>query len=135
MSKFFTSLTVTEALMLIIYLSCQSQPTSCAPKEQQQSKDSRSQPLSSLDKIMKHNTIDEKTVSNMTFALNEMALNLGKMLSENKRMTSQLQEVMQRVQNVTGVNTNSTIKNLQQADMANISLASLNLLNLIPRTF
>lgn len=144
MAKFFISITIAEALMLIFYFSSQSQLTTCAPKEeqqQQQSKDNRNQPLSNLNHLLKQNNnikldtiVNDKMVSNMTIAFNEMALNFGKMLGENKRLSNQIQEVVQRVQNVTGVNANSTIKNIQQqANNSNMSLASFNLNNLIPR--
>lgn len=102
------------------------------------------QPLGALDKVLKQastirmdSVVDNKLASNMTNTLNEMAMNLRKMFMENRRLSSQVQEVMTRVQNVSGINATNTISNLQQqapnitslANMAN----SMNLTNTLAR--
>lgn len=100
------------------------------------------QPLAALDKILKQANgvrvdaiVDNKLASNVTNALNEMALNLRKLFMENRRLTSQVQEVIQQVQNVTGVNATSAIKTMQQqtANMSTFNTSNINLGNLMPR--
>lgn len=81
----------------------------------------QNQPLANMDKVLKQvsnvrmdSVVDNRLASNMTSTLNEMAMNLRKMFMENRRLSGQIQEVMTRVQNVSGINATSTISNLQQ---------------------
>lgn len=81
--------------------------------------------------------MDNKLIGNVTNTLNDMAMNLRKMFAENRRLSSQVQDVIQRVQNVTGV-TNNTMKAIQQqaltnGNQANYSLNNLNISSLLPR--
>lgn len=108
------------------------------PKQQQQ------QPLANVDKIIRQasgnlgqldSVIDPKAVSNMTNVLNEMAANLRKMFSENKKIQQQMQEVLNRVSNTTGINATNAMTTMQQ-QAANIpmNLTSIgSFSNLLPR--
>lgn len=93
-------------------------------------------PLGNLDNMLKQANgvkvdaiMDSKMASNVTNALNDMAMNLRKMFMENRRLSNQVQEVLQRVQNATGVNATNAIGNAQQ-QAANFSSGNLNLTNL-----
>ena len=79
------------------------------------------QPLAGLDRMLKQANgvkvdamVDNKLAANVTNALSEMALNLRKMFVENRRLSQQVQELINRVQNATGVNATNTIANMQQ---------------------
>lgn len=104
-----------------------------------QSNDNKNQPLGNLDKLLRQsnapmridNLMDNKLATNITNMLSEMALNMNKMVLENKRLTSQLQEVITRVQNSTGINgTNAITKLQQQAPNITTSLNDISLNNL-----
>lgn len=94
------------------------------------------QPLANLDKVLKQASgvkvdaiVDNKLAANVTNALNDMAQNLRKMFVENKRLTMQVQDLMGRVQNVTGVNSTNALGAIQQqaANMSNVgALSGLN---------
>lgn len=97
------------------------------------------QPLANLDKIMRQangvkldSVMDPKLTSNVTNTLNEMAMNLRKMFMENRRLSSQVQDVLQRMQNATGVNVTNSMNNLQQ-QATSMNASNINLNNLIPR--
>lgn len=84
------------------------------------SANSAQQPLANFDKIMQQvngvkldGIVDGRMTSNVTNALNEMTLNLRKMVAENRRLQAQMQELLNRVQNATGVNA-TAVNNLQQ---------------------
>ena len=109
-------------------------------KETQQN----NQPLAGLDRMLKQANgvkvdaiVDNKLATNVTNALNEMAMNLRKMFAENRRLNQQVQELVNRVQNATGVNATNTFGNLQQqasnfSNMANnLNLQSMS--TLMPR--
>lgn len=90
-------------------------------KESQVANQQQAQPLANFDKILKQASgvkvdaiVDNKLASNVTNALNDMAQNLRKMLVENRRLSMQVQDLMSRVQNVTGVNATNTISAIQQ---------------------
>lgn len=77
----------------------------------------QAQPLAGLDKMLKQANgvkldaiIDNKLASNVTNALNDMAQNLRKMFIENRRLTMQVQELVNRVQNATGVNARALLE-------------------------
>lgn len=92
-------------------------------------KESNQQPLGNLDKVlqqvngtqMTETLMDAKLASNMTNALNEMAMNLRKMFAENRRLTVQVQDVIQRVQNATGVNSTTALGKANQQALLNLS--------------
>lgn len=97
------------------------------------------QPLAGFDKILGQASVvrmdtftDNRMTSNLTNALNEMALNLRKIVVENRRLNTQVQELMSRVQNSTGINATSTIGNLQQqaANLPNLANSPMNLQSL-----
>lgn len=113
-------------------------------KESNNSKQQQQQPLASVDKMIRQASgnlgqvnaaIDEKTVNNMTSVLNEMAANLRKMFMENKKMQQQMQEVLTRVSNGTGINATSVMTTMQQqAANAPMNLTSISSIsNLLPR--
>ena len=97
------------------------------------------QPLANLDKMLRQANgvkvdaiVDNKLASNVTNALNDMAQNLRKMFVENRRLTMQVQDLIGRVQNVTGVNATNALGTIQQqaANMSNASsFGGLNGLN------
>lgn len=113
-------------------------------KEAQNNANNNNQPLSGLDRMLKQANgvkvdaiVDNKLAQNVTNALNEMAMNLRKMISENRRLNQQVQELVNRVQNATGVNATSTFGNLQQqasnfSNMAN-SLNLQSMSTMLPR--
>lgn len=125
--------------MLYLSSGIRSQTEAAAPPQKDNQK--KNEPLSNVNEALKQassikvdQVMGEKMMANMSIVLNEMAANLRKMFAENKRLNNQVQEVLQRVQNVTGVNATSTIKNLQQQSTANMTyLNSLNLSTLMPR--
>lgn len=106
-------------------------------KEKQANKD---QPLSNLDNLLRQqnapmrieNLVDSKMANNITNVLNEMAFSMNKMILENKRLSSQLQDVLNRVQNSTGVNAPAAIARFQQqapnitSNLNDFSLTNLN---------
>jgi len=105
-------------------------------------KDSSSdqQPLTNLDGVLKQanglkvdSIVDGKLASNVTNTLNEMALNLRKMFVENRRLSSQVQDVLQRMQNVTGINATNTISKIQQQASNVSSLNNVNLNGIVSR--
>jgi len=80
------------------------------------------QPLAGLDRILGQAQsfrmdslpmIDTRVASNVTNVLNDMALNLRKIVMENQRLSTQVQELLNRVQNSTGFNATNTLGNLQ----------------------
>lgn len=90
-------------------------------KEPQNNANGNNQPLAGLDRMLKQANgvkvdaiVDNKLASNVTNALNDMAMNLRKMFAENRRLNQQVQELVTRVQNATGVNATNTFGNLQQ---------------------
>lgn len=105
-------------------------------KQQQQ----QQQPLAGVDKMFRQvngnlSQFDSVAMSNMTNVLNEMAANLRKMFSENKKIQQQMQEVLNRVSNNTGINATNAMTNIQQ-QAANVpmnitSVGSFS--NLLPR--
>ena len=84
--------------------------------------DNRNQPLGNFDKMLRQSNIstrveglmDNKLATNTTNLLSEMTLNMNKIILENKRLSSQLQEVVNRVQNTTGISPSVTVNRLQQ---------------------
>lgn len=95
------------------------------------------QPLENLDKVIRQangmkfdSMMDSKLASNVSTTLNEMAMNLRKMFMENRRLSSQVQDVLKRMQNATGVNATSAINNFQQQT----NLTSLNNLSNLSNT-
>lgn len=80
------------------------------------------QPMSNLDKLIRQssaqvkldNLLDSKLTSNLSSVLNEVAMSINKMVLENRRLTAQVQEVMARVQNTTGINGTTTMVRIQQ---------------------
>lgn len=79
-------------------------------------------PLANLDKLLRQTNsqvrieslMDSKMANNMTSILNDMVMSMNKMVLENKRLSTQVQEVLNRVQNSTGVNGTTTLTKLQQ---------------------
>lgn len=79
-------------------------------------------PLANLDKLLRQtnsqirieNLMDSKMANNITSVLNDMVMSMNKMVLENKRLSSQVQEVLNRVQNSTGINGTTTLTKLQQ---------------------
>lgn len=133
MSKFLINLTISEALLLVLYLTGNLNEISA--KENQSANNDQ---LSNLSQLLKQTNgvkvdalMDNKLLSNVSSTLNDMAANLRKMFAENRRLSSQVQDVLQRVQNVTAVN-NNTLKAFQQ-QAANSSLGGFNLTNIMPR--
>lgn len=128
--KMVAQLTLTESLLILLLVTS---------SEQSQAKESpgvQQQPLAQLDKVIRQangikvdSIVDSKLASNVTNTLNEMALNLRKMFMENKRLSNQVQDVLQRMQNATGVNATSTINGLQQQASNMSSMSNLNNLN------
>lgn len=125
-NKFISSSPVGVLIVLCAALIASS--AECYAKETNQN--AGNQPLANVDKIMKQannmrmdSLVDSKLASNMTNTLNDMAMNLRKMFMENRRLSSQIQEVMSRVQNATGVNATSAMNNLQQqaSNMTNMT--------------
>lgn len=109
----------------------------CVAKES--TGNSQQQPLANLDKILRQTNgvqidaiMDNKLATNVTNALSDMASNLRKMFAENRRLSVQVQDVLNRVQNATGVNATKTISSLQQANVTSLS-SQLNLGNLVSR--
>lgn len=79
------------------------------------------QPLAGLDKMLKQANgvkldaiVDNKLATNVTSALNDMAQNLGKIFIENRRLNMQVQDLISRVQNATGINAASTLGAIRQ---------------------
>lgn len=128
--KFSTYLSVTELLLLLTLL------TSNHADVEAKGPSTTPQPLASLDKMLSQVNgvkvdaiMDPKVTSNVTNLLNEMAMNMRKVLFENRRISSQVQDVLHRVQNATGVNATTAINNMQQP-LANASnLTNMNNLN------
>lgn len=133
MGKYSTFLSISEILLLLVFFS--SNQSDVGAKE---ATSSNQQPLSQLDKILKQtnnirvdSVMDSKLTSNVTQTLNEMAMNLRKMFMENRRLSNQVQDVLQRMQNATGVNATNTINSLQQQTPNVTSLTNqLNNINL-----
>lgn len=116
--------------------------TSSSAKES----NNNNQPLAGLEKVLKQvssvkaeSIVDNKMANNVTSTLNEMAMNLRRMFVENRRLNQQVQELVTRVQNTTGLNATSTIGSLQQQtpnlsslsnSLGNMNMNSLNLTNL-----
>lgn len=97
------------------------------------------QPLANLDKILRQANgvqmdaiMDNRLAANVSNALNDMALNLRKLFTENRKLSMQVQDVLNRVQNATGVNATKTLSNLQQANVTSLS-NQLNLGNVVAR--
>lgn len=114
MGKYSIFLSISELILLLVFFTS-NQPNINAKEAGNQ------QPLSQLDKILKQtnnvrvdSVVDSKLASNVTQTLNEMAMNLRKMFMENRRLSNQVQDVLQRMQNVTGVNATNTISSIQQ---------------------
>lgn len=83
-------------------------------------KDQRQQPLSNADAMLREvnqsglRGVNQKALANMTDLLNDMAANMRKMFSENKKMQQQMQEVLARVSNATGVNATGVAASVQE---------------------
>ena len=73
----------------------------------------------------KNNLVDKQTTANMSNALNELVANMRKVLADNKKLQSQLQEATQRVSNVTGVATNFNLNDPAMAAQGQALTASL----------
>lgn len=134
--KFISQASLSTSVLLLVLLSSD---LSASAKDANQG---GNPPLGNLDKVMqqangmKFDAItDSKLASNVTNALNEMAMNLRRMFAENRRLTAQVQDVLQRVQNVTGVNATTTVGSLQQqaSNMSNLSNMGGNLNNFMSR--
>lgn len=124
MNKYSTFLSISEILLLLVFFT--SNQSNAGAKEA-----TNQQPLSQLDKILKQtnsgrvdSVVDSKLASNVTQTLNEMAMNLRKMFMENRRLSNQVQDVLQRMQNVTGVNATNTISSVQQQNLNVTSLTN-----------
>lgn len=116
-------LSLTSALLTLLLVSSSLRRDVDAKEagNRQQTNNNNNQPLANLDKVLKQANgikvdaiMDPKLASNVTNALNEMAINLRKMLTENRRLSSQIQEVVQRVGNATGVNATTAMNGMQQ---------------------
>lgn len=134
--QILNNLTIPTACLLVLLLAGK---TDCSPAT-----GDNSAPLANMDKVMKvasnvkfDSITDPKLASNVTNALNEMANNLRKMFMENRRLSAQVQDVLQRVQNATnstGTNATATVANIQkQANQNMPNMTNLNLNNLMPR--
>lgn len=98
------------------------------------------QPLANLDKVLRQTNgvqidaiVDNKIASNMTTMLSDMASNLRKMFMENRRLSMQVQDVLNRVQNATGVNATKALSSIQQQGTNATNLGNLNLGNVVSR--
>lgn len=109
---------------------------------------STSAPLSNLDKILKQtnsqirvdNLMDSKMANNITSVLNDLMMSINKVVLENKRLSSQVQEVLTRVQNTTGIDSATLGKIRQQAPnmtsgLNDMGMGNLNNLNNIAGKF
>lgn len=137
--KYLSCLVVAWAALIFVYLNNSGQ--ALAKRDTNQTGNGPQQPLANLDKILSQFSgakvdpiVDNKLAANVTNVLNEMATSLSKMFMENRRLTSQLEETMRRVQNATGMNATNAIGSIQQ-QMANMSSlgANINLSTLVPR--
>lgn len=89
--------------------------------------ETNNQPLANIDKLIRQangtvkldNLLDPKLAANITSVFNEISLNLNKMMVENKRLSSQIQEVVQRVQNSTNLNATAAFVNKVQQQYPN----------------
>lgn len=116
-NEFVSNLTISRAVLLLLLIASSHD----IEAKEAASQTAGQQPLGQLEKVLKQTNgikmdaiMDQKLASNVTNALNEMALNLRKMFVENRRLTSQVQDVLQRLQNTTGVNATSTFNTIQQ---------------------
>ena len=141
--KVYSSFVLLKAALLLLCLTLNS--IESAKGLPQTGSGNSQQPLSNLDKIVRQTNglridsiLDNKMASNVTSTLNEMAMNLRKMILENRRLSSQVQEVLVRVQNVTGLNATSAVSNLQQqaSSVPNISnpMGQFNVSSLMSRS-
>lgn len=106
-------------------------------------------PLGNLDKFLRQtnsqirveNLMDSKMANNITSVLNDMVMSMNKMVLENKRLSTQVQEVLGRVQNSTGLNGTTTLSKLQQqspsmtASLNDLGLQSFNNLSNLANRF
>lgn len=122
-------------LLLVLLVTCHQAEAKENSNNQQQE-----QPLANLDKVIRQANgikidplMDSKLASNVTNTLNDMAMNLRKMFMENRRLSSQVQDVIKRMQNATGVNATSTVNSFQQQATNLTSLNNLNLNNVVSR--
>lgn len=122
-------------LLLALLITCQ-----CIEAKENSNNQQQEQPLANLDKVIRQangikidSLMDSKLASNVTNTLNEMAMNLRKMFMENRRLSSQVQDVIKRMQNATGVNATSTVNSFQQQATNLSSLSNLNLNNVVSR--
>lgn len=128
LTKMHRSMVPEVVLLLVLLTTCQNVRAKENTNNQQQQ-----QPLASLDKVVRQangirldSLMDNKLASNVSITLNEMAMSLRKMFMENRRLSSQVQDVLLRVQNATGVNATSTINNLQATNISSLSDMNLN---------
>lgn len=102
----------------------------------------QNQPLSNAEKMLRDMNLtrvmsDPKEVNNMTNMLSDMAANMRKMFAENKKMQQQMQEILTRVSNTTGINATGMASTVQQrTESVPLNLTSItgSLSNMLPKT-